>query len=95
MVEAGQILSEITPAGANAIFQRFKTLLHEGEVDQKAQYSIQNLFAIRKTSFKNHAGVIPELDLVEAEDQITHNLDFQDTLTAEDNINIFKFDPFY
>lgn len=65
MIEAGQILSEITPAGSNAVFERFKSLLHEGEVDQKAQYSIENLFAIRKTGFKEHPGVIPELDLVE------------------------------
>jgi pre-mRNA-splicing factor CWC22 len=36
------------------------------------------LFAIRKTGFKEHPGVIPELDLVEAQDQITHNMDFED-----------------
>lgn len=29
MIEVGQVLSEITPAGANAIFERFKSLLHE------------------------------------------------------------------
>lgn len=40
MIEAGQMLSELTPAGANAIFERFKTLLHEAEISQKAQYSI-------------------------------------------------------
>ena len=28
MVEVGQVLSESTPAGANAIFERFKSLLH-------------------------------------------------------------------
>lgn len=40
MIEVGQVLSEITPAGATAIFQRFKGLLHEAEIEQKAQYSI-------------------------------------------------------
>lgn len=29
MVEVGQVLAEITPAGATAIFERFKGLLHE------------------------------------------------------------------
>jgi len=72
----------LTPAGANAIFERFKTLLHESEISQKAQYSIENLFAVRKTGFKEHPGVIPELDLVEGEDQITHNMDFEEELTA-------------
>jgi pre-mRNA-splicing factor CWC22 len=85
----------LTPAGANAIFERFKTLLHEAEISQKAQYSIESLFAVRKTGFKEHPGVIPELDLVETEEQITHNMDFEDEMTGEENLNVFKFDPFY
>jgi pre-mRNA-splicing factor CWC22 len=32
MIEVGQVLSELTPAGANAIFDRFKSLLHEAEI---------------------------------------------------------------
>lgn len=58
MIEVGQVLTETTPAGANAVFETFKSLLHEAEIDQKAQYSIENLFAIRKTGFKEHPGVI-------------------------------------
>lgn len=59
MVEVGQVLSEITPAGTNSIFDSFKSLLHESEeIGQKAQYSIENLFAVRKTGFKEHPGVI-------------------------------------
>lgn len=29
MIEVGQVLSEITPAGSTAIFEQFKKLLHE------------------------------------------------------------------
>lgn len=68
MKEAGQMLTELTPPGVNAIFERFKGILHEGELDKKVQYSIENLFAIRKTRFKDFHGVIAELDLVEEED---------------------------
>lgn len=82
MVEVGQVLAEITPAGSTAIFERFKSLLHQAEIGQKAQYSIENLFAIRKTGFKEHPGVIPELDLIEIDDQITHNLDLEDELSG-------------
>lgn len=95
MTEVGQVLSETSPSGATAIFERFKNLLHEGEIGQKAQYSIEKLFAVRKTGFKNHPGVIPELDLVEIEDQITHNLDFEDDLKGEDTLNVFKADANY
>ena len=92
MVEVGQILTEITPAGATAVFERFKGLLHEAQIETKTQYSIENLFAVRKTNFKEHPGVIVELDLVEGEDQITHQLDIEEDLRGEENLNIFKYD---
>ena len=72
-----------------AIFERFKGILHEGEIDRRVQYSIENLFAIRKTKFKDHPGVIAELDLVEEEDQIIHKIDLLDPIDPEDNLNIF------
>lgn len=50
---------------------------------------------MRKTKFKDHPGVIPELDLVEEDDQITHNIDLVDEIDPEDSLNIFKYDPFY
>lgn len=69
--------------------------MHEAEIEQKAQYSIENLFAIRKTGFKEHPGVIPELDLVEGEDQITHQLDLEEELKGEEALNMFKMDKNY
>ena len=88
-------MSELTPAGANAIFDRFKGILHEGECDKRVQYTIENLFAIRKNKFKENPGVIPELDLVEEEDQITHDVSLEDEIDGEEMLNIFKVDPFF
>lgn len=95
MIESGQVLSDITPAGVNAIFERFRSILHEGEIDKKVQYQIENLFAVRKTRFASHPGVIPELDLVEEEDKITHNLSLDDELDPQNESNLFQFDPNY
>lgn len=95
MTDCGQILSELCPPGVNSIFERFRGILHEGEIDKRVQYNIENLFAVRKSKFKDHPGIIPELDLVEVEDQITHNFDVTETIDAEEMLNIFKFDPFY
>lgn len=88
-------MSDIAPQTVSAIFERFKGILHEGEIDRRVQYRIENLFAVRKTKFKDHPGVIPELDLVEEDDQITHNIELIDEIDPEDNLNVFKFDPFY
>ncbi len=68
------MLSDLTPAGVNTIFERFRSILHEGDLDKKVQYTLENLFAIRKTRFAEHPGIIPELDLVEEEDKITHDV---------------------
>lgn len=95
MKECGQVMSELTPAGVNAIFERFKGILHEGETDRKVQYSIENLFAIRKSKFKDYPGVIPELDLVDDEDQITHNIELDAEITGQEEQNIFRLDPFF
>ena len=45
--------------------------------------------------FENHQGVLPELDLVEEEDQITHEIALDDQLNGENALNRFKFDPFF
>lgn len=80
MIECGQVLTDITPAGVNAIFETFRSILHEGETGKRVQYVIENLFAIRKTRFAEHPGVIPELDLVEEGDRIVHNISLDDEL---------------
>jgi pre-mRNA-splicing factor CWC22 len=95
MIECGQVLSDITPAGVNAIMESFRNILHEGTIDKKVQYTIENLFAARKTKFADHPGVIPELDLVEEEDKITHTITLEDECDGQDGCNLFQFDPNY
>ena len=53
------MLTDLTPAGVNSIFERFRGILHEGEIDKRVQYTIENLFAVRKSKFKDYPGVIP------------------------------------
>ena len=92
MIECGQLLSEKNPQLTHSIFERFRGILHEGEIDKRIQYTIESLFAVRKTSFRDHPSVIPELDLVTDEDKIIHNLSLDDELDGEDMLDIFKFD---
>ena len=95
MTECGQVLSEITPAGVNAIFERFRGILHEGQIEKRVQYIIENLFAVRKNNFADHPGVIPELDLVEDEDKIVHEISLSSDLNVETGLNVFHVDLNY
>ncbi|CAH9111128.1 unnamed protein product [Cuscuta epithymum] len=95
VTECGSILQDLTPRGLDGIFERFRGILHEGEIDKRVQFLIEGLFAVRKSKFQGYPAVRPELDLVEQEDQLTHEISLQDTIKDEDALNIFKLDPNY
>lgn len=56
---------------------------------------IEALFAVRKNNFKSNIGIIPDLDLVEPDDQITHSFDLMDPMEGDEKLNIFIFDPHF
>jgi pre-mRNA-splicing factor CWC22 len=96
MREVGAHLANVSPKANNAIYERFRAVLHEGEIDKRIQYMIEVLFQVRKDKYKDNPPVLQELDLVEEDDQITHNIGLDDDdLNAEEMLNIFKFDPDY
>jgi hypothetical protein len=59
-------------------------ILHEGDIDKRVQYTIEALFAIRKSGFKDYPAIPKELDLVEREDQITFELGLDDEVDKEE-----------
>lgn len=81
--ECGAMLQDLSPQGLHGIFERFRGILHEGEIDKRVQFTIEGLFAVRKAKFEGHPPVIPELDLVEQEDQITHEVSLEDNIDPE------------
>ncbi|KAJ5156954.1 Pre-mRNA-splicing factor cwc22 [Penicillium canariense] len=91
--EAGQHLEEMNPQIANAVFDQFRNILHEADIDKRVQYMIEVLFQVRKDRYKDNAAIKEELDLVEEEDQITHQIGLDDEVESQDTLNIFKFDP--
>lgn len=93
--EVGQILEELSPQGLHAIFERFRGILHEGDIDKRVQYTIEGLFAIRKSGFKDYPAIPTELDLVEKEEQITFELGLDDEIDKEEMLDVFRVDPKY
>lgn len=96
MREVGAHLAVVSPKPNNAIFDRFRAILHEGQIDKRTQYMIEVLFQVRKDKFKDNVPIAQDLDLVEEEDQITHYIGLDDEeLEVQETLNIFKFDPEY
>uniref|UniRef100_A0A8C0ZTR4 Pre-mRNA-splicing factor CWC22 homolog n=1 Tax=Castor canadensis TaxID=51338 RepID=A0A8C0ZTR4_CASCN len=91
--ECGLKLTQVSPRGINAIFERLRNILHESEIDKRVQYMIEVMFAVRKDGFKDHPVILDGLDLVEEDDQFTHMLPLEDEYNPEDVLNVFKMDP--
>ncbi|KAJ7345577.1 hypothetical protein JRQ81_001527 [Phrynocephalus forsythii] len=91
--DCGLKLTEVSPRGINAIFDRLRHVLHESETDKRVQYMIEVMFAVRKDGFKDHPTIPDGLDLVEEEDQFTHMLPLEDDYNPDDILNVFKMDP--
>ena len=94
--QVGQHLGEVIPKGLHGTFEQFRSILHEGLIHERVQYLIEDLFVIRKNGFEKYPSILrPQLDLVESEDQITHSIQLDDELTAQEEIDSFRLDPAY
>jgi len=91
--EVGQHLEEMSGPIALAVFDQFRSILHEADIDKRIQYMIEVLFQVRKDRYKDNPAIKEELDLVEEEDQITHRTGLEDEIDVQDGLNVFKLDP--
>ena len=82
--EVGQKLSEVSPRGIHAIFERLRHVLHESTLDKRTQYMIEVMFQVRKDGFKDNPSIAEELDLVEEDDQYTHMITLDDATGGEE-----------
>jgi pre-mRNA-splicing factor CWC22 len=93
--EVGQFLQEVSPRGLEAVFDTLRNVLHQANVDTRVQYMIEVIMAVRKDKFSEHPQVIKALDLVEEDDQITHQLSLDGKANEEKLLDVFKFDSKY
>ncbi|CAG9937606.1 unnamed protein product [Clonostachys rosea f. rosea IK726] len=91
--EVGQYLEEMQASISMVVFDQFRNILHEADIDKRTQYMIEVLFQVRKDKFKDNPAIKEELDLVEEEDQVTHNVELDGQIDVQDGLNVFKFDP--
>lgn len=93
--EVGQHMEEMNGPISLAVFDQFRHILHEADIDKRVQYMIEVLFQVRKDRFKDNPAIREELDLIEEEDQITHRVGLDDEIDTQDGLNIFKYDDQY
>ena len=90
----GKALLEVSPAGVRAVMERFRGLLHDGSIGKRVQYKVEVLMKDRQRHFEDFPSIVPELDLVEADDQIMFELGLDDDdLKKDEVLDVFRFDP--
>ncbi|KAH7914092.1 armadillo-type protein [Hygrophoropsis aurantiaca] len=93
MREVGAFLAENSPKANATVFERFRAVLNEGALSHRVQYMIEVLMQVRKDKYKDNP-ILPEgLDLVEEDEQITHQIQLEEELQVQEGLNIFKVDP--
>lgn len=85
--EVGAFLAENSPKSNTIVYERFRAVLNEGRISQRVQYMIEVLMQVRKDKYKDNP-IIPEgLDLVEEDEQITHQIQLEEELQVQDGLS--------
>jgi pre-mRNA-splicing factor CWC22 len=88
--QCGQILEEVSAQGARAVTERLRLILREGLASQRTQYVIEGLMETRRTKYKEFPGIIEQLDLLDEDDQLTHEVDLMaKDIKGEEVTNVF------
>jgi len=85
--EVGAFLVENSPKANATVFERFRAVLNEGSISHRVQYMIEVLMQARKDKYKDNP-ILPEgLDLVEDDEQITHQIQLEDDLQVQEGLS--------
>eukprot|EP00033_Pygsuia_biforma_P000878 GCRY01001017.1.p1 GENE.GCRY01001017.1~~GCRY01001017.1.p1 ORF type:complete len:862 (-),score=252.85 GCRY01001017.1:67-2652(-) len=88
----GLLLKEAVPKAFYAIQERLLHIITEGNINLSTEYAIEEMHKVLRTNFQEYPTVEEELDLVEADDQITHTLSVNDTHDIERGLDLFHYD---
>ena len=89
MREVGAFLAQNSPKANASVFERFRAVLNEGSISQRVQYMIEVLMQVRKDKYKDNQ-ILPEgLDLVEEDEQITHQIQLEEELQVQEGLSAY------
>ena len=87
--EVGAFIAENSPKANATVFERFRAVLNEGRISQRVQYMIEVLMQVRRDKYKDNP-ILPEgLDLVEEDEQITHQIQLEEELQVLEGLSEF------
>lgn len=92
--EVGAFLAENSPKANATVFERFRAVLNEGTISHRVQYMIEVLMQVRKDKYKENPILAEGLDLVEEDEQITHQIQLEDDLQVQEGLSKLAISSF-
>ncbi|GAA0142827.1 RNA processing factor [Lithospermum erythrorhizon] len=90
LIECGNALQDLIPNNLNCIFECLGTILEEGHVSKKLQDHIKELFMMRQAKFEGCPDIPLGLELVDLNDQVTHEICLYYVLDPELSLDEFS-----
>ena len=87
--EVGAFLQENSSKANATVLERFRAVLNEGRISYRVQYMIEVLMQVRKDKYKDNPILAEGLDLVEEEEQITHEIQPEEDLKVEEGLSMY------
>ncbi|KAL3520534.1 hypothetical protein ACH5RR_018683 [Cinchona calisaya] len=90
--QCSSAVGEYSPRGLDEIYQSFRELVLEGNMNEHIPCLIDGLFAIGISKLKGYPAVCPEPDIVDLDDQVTHEISLCNDNDPEMYLDLFHPD---
>ncbi|CAN7051039.1 unnamed protein product [Brassica oleracea var. botrytis] len=91
--ECGPLLLDLSPRRFDVIFDVFRRVVQEGDLEFRSRCLIESLVALRRSNFEGYPAVRDELDLVDSDEKVMHVISLYDESDPETSLDVYKADP--
>lgn len=86
-VECGSSLARFASDKLQVILGEFDRVLRIKEVEKRVEVLIEKVFAANRTMFRDYPRVVEDLDIVQVEDQVTHDVSLLHDFDPENSVD--------
>ena len=90
---AGELLETVAGAAVQPHYDALRRGAARGAWDERVRFGVGELLAARRGGFAGHPAVVAELDLLEDEDVVVHDVHWGDARDVRRELDEFRYDP--
>lgn len=91
----GPFIYDENPSWFDSVKDTLRSVMNENIVNDRIQFSIENLFNVLKEKIDLYDGIESDLDLVDEDDCVVHQINLKDKNSTDSQFDVFHFDENY